>query len=1215
MNPRSDSPVYIPGPAREFHVYRGARDTYQFSDSVFSIRGHVLFGDVRSAREFALRINSVRRSAIHPERAISAGEIYAMGLLDEVLHYIFNLYLQQYGRTILQQLHTRLADTFSPDEVERMLLTFSQRFPTVACYNGHETPLQSLERTVEDVSGRDVALEEILMLHMGNQNPAYAPAVELFDEQILREDTIYPSVLSEIERFFETQPAFGPGDESLLDLLRAPARAHPNDLFAQLEYVRTRWGTLIGPLLDRITRSLDVMKEERKGRFFGPGESAVLEFGDTDGGDDYARFSPDREWMPRAVIIAKSTLVWLDQLSRQYQRPITTLDAIPDEELDRLKRFGFNGLWLIGLWQRSEASRRIKNLCGNPEAEASAYSLYDYEIAGELGGWSGLENLRQRLWQRGIRIASDMVPNHTGIDSAWVHQHPDWFIRRPYSPFPGYTFSGENLSTNPGVGIYLEDHYYDRTDAAVVFRRVDHGSGEETFIYHGNDGTAMPWNDTAQLDYLNPAVREAVIQTILTVARNFPIIRFDAAMTLARKHIQRLWYPAPGQGGDIPSRGEAGLTQEEFNRALPVEFWREVVDRVAAEVPDTLLLAEAFWMMESYFVRTLGMHRVYNSAFMNMLKNEENDKYRQTVKNTLEYDPEVLKRFVNFMNNPDEETAVAQFGEGDKYFGVATLMVTMPGLPMFGHGQIEGFREKYGMEYRKAYWDEQPNQELIRRHEREVFPLMHRRSLFANAEHFRLYDVYNSLGGVEEHVYVYSNRHGDDRAVVMYNNMWEHTAGWVHTSTPFVRHGDEERRQLQEQLIPALGFTPSWQHFVIFQEQRSGQWFIRNCGALAERGLYVELNGYESQVFLNMYEVLDHHDARYARLTDHLGGRGTPDIQRTLKRLLLQPLIEAFATVCNSSSMRTIAASLQDRTETVPWDEVAEQYRTFLAVAQQYQTATPIGERGLQRFSDLARGMERLNQLPQRSTPELRTLFARYISGNLEHSLVFPALLFLLPIDQYDLVIEWELLELESEIYHRLSPPQGALRGGVAGGAMSEPVGEPAADANPTATTGTTAPSDTTEDSASPGAFLWEGLLEVVLYHHNWWNYPGNGMETLFADPLVERYLRINYHNGVTWFNKERFRALTELLTVVAAWQFVTTASNTPGTRFHWKPVTTFTEQLAALRDTWTRAENASGYEVARFLEALEQELENEPGQKSEQEPERTSKKQVEDGI
>ena len=184
---------------------------------------------------------------------------------------------------------------------------------------------------------------------------------------------------------------------------------------------------------------------------------------------------------------------------------------------------------------------------------------------------------------------------------------------------------------------------------------------------------------------------------ILHVARRSPIIRFDAAMTLTKKHYQRLWFPEPGSGGDIPSRAEHGMTRGELDAAMPVEFWREVVDRVARDAPDTLLLAEAFWLLEGYFVRSLGMHRVYNSAFMNMLRDEKNAEYRQLIKSTLEFDPQILKRYVNFMSNPDERTAVDQFGRDDKYFGVATLMVTLPGLPMFGHGQVEGFAEKYGL--------------------------------------------------------------------------------------------------------------------------------------------------------------------------------------------------------------------------------------------------------------------------------------------------------------------------------------------------------------------------------------------------------------------------------------------------------------------------------------------------------------------------------------
>jgi len=41
-----------------------------------------------------------------------------------------------------------------------------------------------------------------------------------------------------------------------------------------------------------------------------------------------------------------------------------------------LARRGFNALWLIGVWERSKASQRIKQLTGNPEAAASAYSLF-----------------------------------------------------------------------------------------------------------------------------------------------------------------------------------------------------------------------------------------------------------------------------------------------------------------------------------------------------------------------------------------------------------------------------------------------------------------------------------------------------------------------------------------------------------------------------------------------------------------------------------------------------------------------------------------------------------------------------------------------------------------------------------------------------------------------------------------------------------------------
>jgi glycosidase len=154
--------------------------------------------------------------------------------------------------------------------------------------------------------------------------------------------------------------------------------------------------------------------------------------------------------MPRVVMVAKSTYVWLDQLSREHGRAIERLDQVPDAELDRLARRGFNALWLIGVWQRSEASRRIKQLRGQPDALASAYALYDYAIADDLGGEAGFADLKARAAARGIRMATDMVPNHVGIDGRWVVEHPERFVQLDHPPFPGYRFGGPDLAATRG---------------------------------------------------------------------------------------------------------------------------------------------------------------------------------------------------------------------------------------------------------------------------------------------------------------------------------------------------------------------------------------------------------------------------------------------------------------------------------------------------------------------------------------------------------------------------------------------------------------------------------------------------------------------------------------------------------------------------------------------------------------------------------------------
>lgn len=875
-------------PVLEFHLRAILSKTADIKLPLFALDNGKFKIDYHGLQNLVLNLNEV-----DPDQKLKSSELHGLGLLSLISHKVIRLYRNQVNPKFISSLTGFLTQEFGETELVDVLKTYLTTLPTDSLKEVPGGIMEYLEGSTKTVPNMHVVVEELLVHILALNNPAFQKYDVIFKEVFHEKMKAPEKLLKTIENWSASNVGFGADQKNIVELLSEPMQASPNSITGQLAYIRSNWSNFLGSHLSDLLRGLDLFEEENRFRGPGPGETQIPVYRDNLLEGEY--YSEDREWMPSVVMIARNTLVWLDQLSKKYEREIKTLSDIPDQELDLLAQQGFTVLWLIGLWNRSSISKKIKHWCGNPDAESSAYSLKEYRIDPAIGGDSALDNLRHRAWQRGIRLASDMVPNHTGLDSDWLKDHPEWYVTAADSPFPSYKFDGGDLSTDPEVSIHLEDHYYDRSDAAVVFKHYDHRNGKSNYVYHGNDGTSMPWNDTAQLNYLNPELREAIIQTILEVARQFKVIRFDAAMTLAKKHIQRLWYPEPGSGGDIPSRSAFSMSGADFNAAIPAEFWREVVDRVAREVPDTLLLAEAFWMMEGYFVRTLGMHRVYNSAFMNMLKMEENAKFFEMLAQTLEFDPRILQRFVNFLSNPDEDTAIAQFGKGDKYFGATVLMVTLPGLPMFAHAQIEGFEEKYGMEYRRAYWEESPDKELIARHEQQIFPLMKKRYLFAGSGNFRLFPMLNSDGNKVESVFAYTNRKGNERALVLVNNSYSNQSGWIKTATSInMEPAADQARLVTEDLIAALSIDEDSSSFVIFQEQVSNLWYIRSMGEIRQHGLYMELAAYESQVCLNFQLVNDSVLDPWSSIFTKLNGDGVVDFAPLFRSIDLEPAQHLF---------------------------------------------------------------------------------------------------------------------------------------------------------------------------------------------------------------------------------------------------------------------------------------------------------------------------------
>ena len=770
------------------HVERGARERYDFNAEAFTVGGRLLAVDFGEAQRITAAMNAARESGAVAGPLVAPGELGAAALLHELAHAVLDLF-EWRGAAVAS-----VSAALGAEANDRLLAAMRERFPppsrVVKATSGADSDSEV------DTAGEPTAettFEELLLLGEARDNRALEQFSELFTLGTLTGDEAFERALAGLretlsgvrvsdmgaavapqragredrQRRANLVEAAGDGEAQhavtdLLTLLRSPARRHPGSLKGQLSAAIELWAPLLGArfalLLERALRGVDQLSEEHTfvtTGFHGPPPPAAGEYATAGDEAGEAAYSRDSGWMTGVVMVAKNAFVWLEQLSQRHGRRIERLDQVPDEELAVLAEQGFDTIWLVGVWHRSDASKTIKRLRGQPFAEASAYAIYDYAIAPELGGEEALAALSARAAAHGLRLAGDMVPNHTGIDARWVEEQQDWYLSLQAPPFASYRFSGPDLTPGRPIELRLEDGYYDGSDAAVVFERRDRASGEVSYLYHGNDGTAMPWNDTAQLDYLNPAARAAVIETIVAVAQRFKVIRFDAAMTLVKRHIRRLWHPPPGEGGAVPSRSRHAIFGDDFERAMPHEFWREVVDTLAVRAPDTLLVAEAFWLLEGYFVRTLGMHRVYNSAFMHLLAAERNAEHRRLLRRTLASHPGDLERFVNYLTTPDEESAAETFGRGDKYFAAALMLVTFPGTPLFGHGQVDGLGEKYGMEFRAPRLAEVADDELNERHLRVLAPLLARRAEFASASGFYLADVVSDDGGVLEDVYAY----------------------------------------------------------------------------------------------------------------------------------------------------------------------------------------------------------------------------------------------------------------------------------------------------------------------------------------------------------------------------------------------------------------------------------------------------------------------------
>jgi len=344
-----------------------------------------------------------------------------------------------------------------------------------------------------------------------------------------------------------------------------------------------------------------------------------------------------------------NTRVWLTDLARDLGRT-ATLDDIPDEQLDRLARTGFDWIWLLSVWQTGAAGQRVSR--ENPEWRAefketlhdlreddiagSGFAITGYTVHQSLGGEAALARIRERLRQRGLRLMLDFVPNHTALDHPWVESHPEYFI---------------------------EGTEADLREAPHNYTRVGHGARGRILAY-GRDPYFAGWPDTLQLDYSNRATQAAMAAVLESIARQCDGVRCDMAMLVLPDVFSRTW------------------------GRRPESFWSRVIPQIRDKAPGFLFMAEVYWDLE-WTMQQEGFDYAYDKRLYDRLREGHARPVREHFHAGLDYQDKLAR----FLENHDEPRAAATFTPA-MHEAAAVVTFLSPGLRFFHQGQFEGRRKR-----------------------------------------------------------------------------------------------------------------------------------------------------------------------------------------------------------------------------------------------------------------------------------------------------------------------------------------------------------------------------------------------------------------------------------------------------------------------------------------------------------------------------------------
>jgi len=258
----------------EFHILHTVRKKYDFDETLFSFNGNIVLANFQASRNFTFKLNEKREA----DDKVRTGQVNAMGLLDEIYHFILRKYEVDVNPQVFNRALKYLNNSLGEEKVRSTLIKFIELYPPAEIYKGNISAVQYFERMTDGKAHPEITLEEMILLYFANFNPGNIKFKELFDDSILQFQSSYNEIIALLDNFFEREKPFGPDSQPIFDLLRAPIINNPASLEEQLKFVMNKWSFILDEkYLRMLLTSMDLIKEDtRFDMFFGGGAPTVV---------------------------------------------------------------------------------------------------------------------------------------------------------------------------------------------------------------------------------------------------------------------------------------------------------------------------------------------------------------------------------------------------------------------------------------------------------------------------------------------------------------------------------------------------------------------------------------------------------------------------------------------------------------------------------------------------------------------------------------------------------------------------------------------------------------------------------------------------------------------------------------------------------------------------------------------------------------------------